>query len=130
MNPKILPLLSPLFLQAGCHSQPTNVVRFSGPSAGIVYTIATWEESGAISSDFTRVSVAFTHEGQTDKQTFLDGPYLHVTDVRWNGPDQAIICLSEGRVNSFRKKVSLHAGAASYTITNTIDYHCSDPLPM
>ena len=110
---------------AGCRAEPTTVVSFPGPSPEVVYVVETWEESGPISSDFTRMSISFTHGGATDKQKFLDGPYLKVTGVRSSGLNDATVCLSEGRMNSFKDKLVLTAGGTTYRIRNKVDFHCS-----
>lgn len=119
-----LAILAALQTVAGCRAEPTRVEKFPGPSSEVFYTAEVWEESGAISSDFTRVSANFRHNGQTDKQTFLDGPYLKVAAVRWIGENDATVCISEGRVNSFKDRIILHAGGASYAIRNAVEHFC------
>lgn len=117
-------LVLSMALLAGCRAKPTTVVSFPGPSPDLVYVVETWEESGAVSSDFTRVSVSFTHGGDTDRQMFLDGPYLKITGVRSRGHNDVTVCLSEGRINSFKDKIILRAGGTSYEIKNKIDFRC------
>lgn len=111
-----------LFL--GCKMKPTKVTRFPGPSSAVFYTVEVWQDSGAVSSDFTRVFAHFDYNGKSDKVMFLDGPYLTLSSVRWNGKNEAIICISEGRVNSYMENVSLHAGGATYEVKNHLDPGC------
>jgi len=116
--------LLPLCLFLGCKMKPTKVTRFSGPSTEVFYTVETWEDNGAISSDFTRVFAHFEHNGKSDKVMFLDGAYLALSSVRWSGKDEATICISEGRVNSFKDTLTLKAGGESYSIRNRLDPAC------
>ena len=110
---------------AGCRAKPSTVVSLPGPTPEVVYIVESWEETGAISSDFSRVSISFTHGGDTDGKMFLDGPYLKITDVRSSGRNDATVCLSEGRINSFKEKLVLSAGGATYRIKNKVNFHCS-----
>jgi hypothetical protein len=119
----LLMLLPPLLLLLGWRAKPTKVVNFPGPSPEVFYTAEVWEDNGAMSSDSTRVFAHLNHDGRTDKQVFLDGPYLAVSGVKWNG-SHATVCLSEGRVKSFHREISLHAAGETYEIRNQIDQNC------
>jgi hypothetical protein len=51
-------MLAGLLSIAGCSKPPTKATEFRGP-ANVVYTVETWEDTGAISSDFARVYAGF-----------------------------------------------------------------------
>jgi hypothetical protein len=119
-----------LILLVGCRANPTRILTFPSPSPEVTYTVEAWEDKGAISSDFTRVFANFDHDGKHDRIMFLDGAYLKISGVRWNGRNEATICIAEGRVNSFQEDISLSAGGAIYKIRNRIDENChADPKP-
>ena len=114
----------------GCRVKPSKVITFHGPSPEVFYTVEVWEDSGAMSSDFTRVFAHFEHNHKSDKVMFLDGAYLIVGDVRWNGKNDATVCLSGGRVNSFNESISLRAGGSTYDIRNRVDQNCPNYRPL
>jgi hypothetical protein len=121
--------LLPLALFLGCKMKPTKVTEIPGPSPEVFFTVEVWEDSGAVSSDFTRVFAHFDHEGKRDRVMFLDGPYLELSSVRWNSKNEVTLCISGGRVNSFKENVSLHAGDATYEIRNHLDPGCHQQQP-
>jgi hypothetical protein len=121
--------LACLIFALGCQSRPTRVVRFDSPSPHLFYTVEIWEQSGAISSDFTRVFAHFDHDGHSDKVMFLDGAYLQLKSVRWAGENEATICISEGRINSFNETLTLKAGGISHTVRNFLDPQCRQLQP-
>jgi hypothetical protein len=117
----LLPITSTL---PGRRAKPARIFKFAGPSSEVFYTVEVWEDNGAISSDFTKVFAHLEHNGNSDKVLFLDGAYLAVAAVRWNGRNEATICLSEGSVNSFRQDISLRAGGETYEIRNHVHQNC------
>ena len=109
----------------GCGVKPTKIFIFKETSNEVFYSVEVWEESGAISSDFTRVFANVNTDGKIDKQLVLDGPYLLVKRIKWDGKRGNVLCLSEGRVNSFRKEVTLNADGKAYVVRTFLDYNCS-----
>ena len=107
----------------GCKSPPNHVETFRGPQ-DVVYTVETWEQYGAPSSDFTRVFAAYDGSKPSEKHLVMDGAYLLIHRIIWNSDDDVTICLSGGRVNSFRTLAILQRPQSPLVIYNHIDEHC------
>lgn len=116
--------LFPILLLSGCRQKPAHIVRFAGPTPEIFYTFETWEGQGPLAADFTRVFAHFAKNAAEDHTVVLDGAYLTIPDIRWNGQHDVIICLTKGRTNTFRNDVVLNAGGESLEIRNHLDEGC------
>jgi hypothetical protein len=116
-------LLLTVFI-GGC-AKPDRITTINSPFDGVFYTIEAFKGHGAADSDFTRVYAHLQRDGKTDKQLVLDGTYLELYKVVWNGPSDVTLCMKSGGVtNSFRNEVTLLAGENSETIRNHLRESC------
>jgi len=72
--------LAGLLFLVGCSVPPTKVIIFRGPH-DVAYSVETWEDNGAISSDFTRVFAQVEGSGSRSKVLVMDGAYLVIPRV-------------------------------------------------
>jgi len=116
-------MLAGLLSILGCSKPPTKATEFRGP-ANVVYTVETWEDAGAISSDFTRVYAGFGGGRGRDRSLVMDGAYLEIPHIVWSGQNDVTICIADGRVNSFQSSTTLHASGSPIKLRNHLDEHC------
>jgi hypothetical protein len=117
-----LPLLMAILL-SGC-AKPDHVSTSKSPIDGLFYTVETFNGSGPVDPDYTRVYAHLQRDGKSDKQLVMDGGYLDISKITWAGSHDAILCLKSGVTKSFRSEVTLGSGSASETIRNHINEHC------
>jgi len=86
--------------------------------------VETFDGSGPVDPDYTRVYAHFRHDGKTDKQLVMDGGYLDISQITWAGSHDATLCMRSGTPKSFHSEVTLTSKGASETIHNHIDEHC------
>lgn len=121
-------LLLSLFL-SGC-ARPVDVKTFRSPTAGIFFTIETYDGGpGPLGSDVTKVYAHFERHGRSTRAPVLEGDSLTVPKIIWNAPDEDTICLDGGITDIFHNQVTLIVGNGredSVTIRNHLDEHCRE----
>lgn len=110
----------------GC-ARPYNVKTFKSATAGIFYTVETFEGGpGPLGTDTTKVYAHFEHQRKSTKIAVLEGD-LTVSNVIWNSPYEVTICLANGITDVFHNRVTLIVGDTqddSVTIHNHLEEHC------
>ena len=108
---------------SGC-AKPDKVITIKSPTDGMFYTVETFNGSGPVDPDFTRVYAHLEHSGKSDKKLVMDGGYLDISQITWVGSHYVTLCMKSGVTNSFRSEVTLISGDTSETIHNHLQEHC------
>ena len=109
---------------SGC-SKADHVTTIKSPIDGVFYTVETFNGSGPVDPDFTRVYAHLVRSGKSDKKLVMDGGYVDISQITWVGPHDVALCMESGVTNSFRSEVTLVAGGSSETIHNHLQEHCN-----
>lgn len=110
----------------GC-ARPNKVETFKSGIVGIFYTVEIYDGGpGPLGTDTTRVYAHFQNHGKSTTTPVLEGD-LTVSNVIWDSPHDATICLKNGITDIFHNRVTLILGDSqndSVTIHNHLDEHC------
>ena len=106
-------------------SKPDHVAVFNSPFNEVFYTVETFNGSGPVDPDFTRVYAHLKRDGKSDKKLVMDGGYLDISKIGWTGPDDVSLCMKSGVTNSFHSEVTLVIDDKSETIRNHLQENCT-----
>jgi hypothetical protein len=109
----------------GC-TKPDSVTIIKSPTSGVFYTVEVSKASGP-TSDTTRVYAHLDRAGKVRKILVLEGSDLTVTQIVWNNPHDATLCLAGGITDIFRNEVTLIVGDStedSERLYNHLGEHC------
>ncbi|WP_133166886.1 hypothetical protein [Solimicrobium silvestre] len=112
-----------LSLVLGC-SKPDQVKTIKSPTDGIFYTVEIYHEHSPV-ADGTRVYANLERHGKVERMLVLEGGDLTITDINWNGPYDATLCLNGGITDTFRNEVTLISGDTAVTIHNYLHENCN-----
>lgn len=106
----------------------SKVETFRSPTASVFFTVETYDGGpGPLGSDIVKVYAHFERHGKTERASVIEGDSLTVSNIIWNTPQDATICLNSGITDSFHNQVTLILGDSqedSVTIHNHLDEHC------
>jgi hypothetical protein len=111
-------------LLSGC-AKPNRVTTFKSPVDGVFYTVETYNGSGPVDPDFTRVYAHLERAGESVKKLVLDGSYLDIPQIKWADSHDVTVCMKSGVTNTFHSEVTLTSGGATETIHNRLDELCN-----
>jgi hypothetical protein len=115
-------------LISGC-DKPAHVTTIKSPLDGVFYTLETYDIPYA--PPYTTVYAHLERHGKATRIIVLDGDNLSVSNIIWDTPHSATLCLDRGTTTTFHNAVKLTLSKApgdAEILYTHLNEHCAATL--